>query len=306
MTKITVIGSYVTDLTARTPHMPKPGETVLGGSFQVGPGGKGGNQAVAAARLGADVTMVTKLGRDMFAEEARKNFKQEGIRTEFISESADSATGAALIAVDDAGENMIVVTLGACGELSERDIFDAETAIAESDVLLLQLETSMEAVRTSINLGVKHGKKIILNPAPYQAIPEDLLTKVDCITPNETEAGLLTDMDVNNLKTASEAAEVLSQKGIDTVIITLGGEGCFVKEVENSYHVPAVSTTVYDTTGAGDAFNGALAYFLAEGKSVKKASELANAAAAISVTRSGTAPSMAYMYEVEAAQIDKE
>lgn len=299
MTKITVVGSYVTDLTARTPHMPKPGETVLGSSFQMGPGGKGSNQAVAAARLGADVTMVTKVGRDMFAEKARENFQKEGIRTEFISESADTATGAALIAVDDKGENMIVVTLGACGELSEKDIVEAEKAVKQADIILMQLETSMEAVLTTLHLSVKYERKIILNPAPYREIPDDLLAMVDCITPNETEAEQLTGIEVNSRETAAEAAEILSRKGVDTVIITLGGDGCFVQEKESSYHVPAVPAEVYDTTGAGDAFNGALAHFLAAGKQVKEASRLANAAAAISVTRAGTAPSMAYQHELE-------
>lgn len=285
--------------------MPKPGETVLGGPFRMGPGGKGGNQAVAAARLGAEVTMVTKLGRDLFAEEARRNFQEEGIDTRFISESAEEATGAALIAVDDHGENMIVVTLGACGDLSAADVAEAEEAIAASDVVLLQLETSMEAVEAAVAAAAEHDRMVILNPAPFQPVPDALLQQVDCITPNETEAGLLTGMEVNSRETAAAAADILFEKGIGIVIITLGGDGCYVREAAGGYHVPAMRAEVYDTTGAGDAFNGALAHFLAEGKPLAAASRLANAAAAISVTRAGTAPAMAYEHELEAYGIEE-
>ncbi|MDX5475027.1 MAG: ribokinase [Bacillaceae bacterium] len=302
MSKIVVVGSYVVDLTARTPHMPKPGETVLGGPFKMGPGGKGGNQAVAAARMGAEVTMVTKVGEDLFGEDALNNFTKEGINTKYITKHETESTGTALIAVDDTSENMIVVSLGACGTITEEDVLQAEIAFREADIILLQLETSMEAIQTTIQLAKKLGKPIVLNPAPYQPISDELLAKVNYITPNETEASLLTNVEVVDEDSARVAAKVLLNKGINTVIITLGKKGCYLLEqgqtegkLISGYQVKAI-----DTTGAGDAFNGGFAHFLAEGKSVEESCRLANAVAALSVTKFGTAPAMPFRKEIEA------
>ncbi len=301
MSKIVVVGSYVVDLTARTPHMPKPGETVLGGPFKMGPGGKGGNQAVAAARMGAQVTMVTKVGKDLFGDDAIQNFKNEGIDSQFINQVEDESTGAALIAVDDTGENMIVVSLGACGTITEEEVQKAEVAFEEADIILVQLETSMAAITTTINLAHKLSKPVILNPAPYQKVSDELLAKVNYITPNETEAGLLTGVEVTNEDSARKAAEILLGKGIDTVIITLGKQGCYlVQKGENTGKIiPGYQVQAIDTTGAGDAFNGGFAHFLAEGNSVEAACQMANAVAALSVTKPGTAPAMPYAEDVE-------
>lgn len=300
MSKIVVVGSYVVDLTARTPHMPKPGETVLGGPFRMGPGGKGGNQAVAAARMGANVTMVTKVGKDLFGDDAIHNFKKEGIDSGFIYQVENESTGAALIAVDDSGENMIVVSLGACGTITEEEVLKAEAAFHEADIILVQLETSMDAISTTINLAHRLSKPVILNPAPYQEISDELLAKVNFITPNETEAGHLTGVEVTDEDSARQAAEILLGKGIDTVIITLGKQGCYLLQQGESTGkiIPGYQVQAIDTTGAGDAFNGGFAHFIAEGQPIQTACSLANAVAALSVTKHGTAPAMPYVEEL--------
>lgn len=274
---------------------------MLGGPFKMGPGGKGGNQAVAAARLGAQVTMVTKVGKDMFGDDAIQNFKNEGIASQFINQVEDEATGAALIAVDNSGENMIVVSLGACGTITEEEVLRAEAAFKEADIILVQLETSMAAIHTTINLANKLSKPVILNPAPFQEVSDELLAKVNYITPNETEAGLLTEVEVTNEESTRKAAEILLAKGIDTVIITLGKLGCYLlqKGESNGKIIPGYQVQAVDTTGAGDAFNGGFAHFLAEGNSVEKSCQMANAVAALSVTKPGTAPAMPYGEEVE-------
>ncbi|QFT90762.1 Ribokinase [Bacillus sp. THAF10] len=301
MAKIVVVGSYVVDLTARTPHMPKAGETVLGGPFRMGPGGKGSNQAVAAARLGAKVTMVTKVGKDLFGEDALRNFTKEGIETKYISQVEEESTGAALIAVDDEGENMIVVSLGACGTITEQEVLRAEDAFLDADMIMLQLETSLEAVTSTINLAKKLGKPVILNPAPYQNISDDLLKKVTFLTPNETEAGLLTGVEVTDETTAQEAAAILLSKGVEVVILTLGKKGCYLLKQgeEQGKLIPGHVVKAVDTTGAGDAFNGAFAHFLAEGCTIEAACVKANKAAALSVTKHGTAPAMPYLTDLE-------
>lgn len=300
MSMITVVGSYVVDLMSRTPHMPKPGETVLGGPFRMGPGGKGANQAVAAARQGAQVTMVTKVGQDDFGDKALANFKKENINTDFIQVDPTEATGVALIAVDDHSENMIIVALGACGKLSREDVLAAEDQIQQAEMILLQLETSMEAVEATIELAVKHGKPIILNPAPYQPITDELLKKITYITPNETEASLLSGVEVRDQETALQAAEVIYSLGVSTVIITLGKTGCFLYQGQGKgQHIPAFQVEALDTTGAGDAFNGGFAYALSTGLSVEEAVRYANAVAALSVTKIGTSPAMPTKEEVE-------
>jgi ribokinase len=301
MANIVVVGSYVTDLTARTPHMPKPGETVLGGPFKMGPGGKGGNQAVAAARQGAEVTMITKVGKDLFGDNALENFTNEGINISYIMVDEHESTGAALITVDPSSENMIVVSLGACGTLTKGDVMNAWEEFEKADVVLVQLETSMEAVTAAIELAAELKKTIILNPAPYQDVSDDLLRKVTYITPNETEASLLTGIEVTDVSSAREAAMKLADRGIEVVIITLGKRGCFVYEKDgndNGELVEGFSVKAVDTTGAGDAFNGAFATFLSEGMSLREAAKRANAVAALSVTKEGTAPSMPYVEDL--------
>jgi ribokinase len=299
MATITVIGSYVVDLMSRTPHMPTSGETVLGGPFKMGPGGKGGNQATAAARLGSKINMVTKVGKDHFGIEAIENFKKENINTNFVITDEYEATGVALILVDDNSDNMIVVSLGACGKLSKIDIQKVEVAIAKSDIVLIQLETNVEAVVTAVELAQKHKIPIILNPAPYQEFPQEILQLVKYITPNETEASLLSGIKIIDEKSTIKAAKKIYEMGVETVIITLGKKGCFVySDVNNGTFIEGHNVEAIDSTGAGDAFNGGLAHALANNYPLEKAIQYANATAALSVTKVGTAPSMPYLREV--------
>lgn len=301
MAKVVVVGSYVVDLMSRTPHMPSPGETVLGGPFTMGPGGKGSNQAVAAVRQDAIVTMVTKVGKDVFGDEAVKNFAQERIDTTYVTRHPEAATGAALIPVDRQGENMIVVALGACGEITSKDVHAAGNAFKEADIVLVQLETSMEAVRTAVELAKSHEKPVVLNPAPFQEVSDSLLADITYITPNETEASWLTGIDVEDEETARAAALNLIKKGVEKVIITLGKQGCFVYDgTDDGRLVRGFKVETVDTTGAGDAFNGAFTTFIADGISLNEAVVRANAVAALSVTKPGTARSMPYIHEVDA------
>ncbi|MFJ5717854.1 ribokinase [Neobacillus sp. NPDC093127] len=300
MSKVTVVGSYVVDLMCKTPKMPKIGETVLGGPFKMGPGGKGGNQGVAVARLGGEVTMVTKVGKDEFGALARENFNNEKINTNYIFEDEEESTGAALIAVDSSSENMIIVALGACGNLSREDVEQAEKEIAESKVVLVQLETNIEAVEAAIEIANKYCVPVILNPAPYQQFPQKFLQKIQYITPNETEGSLLTGIEIVDEESALQAALKLNKWGVPNVIITLGKKGCYLYTKESGGElISGFSVNALDTTGAGDAFNGGLAFSLANGYPLRKALSYANATAALSVTKLGTAPAMPYKEEVD-------
>jgi ribokinase len=300
MSKIVVVGSYVVDLMSRTPHLPKPGETVLGGPFKMGPGGKGGNQATAAARCGSEVTFITKLGQDLFGKDALEHFTREKVDTQFIKVDSEESTGAALIAVDDQSENCIVVALGACGKITEADVLEGEERFKEADVVLLQLETSIEAVVTSVELAAKYHVPVILNPAPYQEFPYEILKKVQYITPNETEASLLTGVAVNDEASALEAAKRLHEMGVQTVIITLGSKGAYLYNGgEHGQLVSGFKVDAIDTTGAGDAFNGGFAHALSIGTPIVEAMTFANSVAALSVTKIGTAPAMPYREEID-------
>lgn len=296
---IVVVGSYNTDLVVRTPRMPVKGETILGGAFHTGPGGKGANQAVAAARLEAEVTMVAKLGNDHFGDLALSNLQHEGIRTEYVVRSAESHTGVAFIIVDDAGENMIVVSSGTNYLLAPADVEHAHLAIEKADVALFQLESPLETVRHAIDLAHRAGVKVLLNPAPGRALDAETLSKVDVLTPNQTEAELITGMPVSTLAQAKSAGEVLLDIGVKAAVLTLGAEGALIVTRQDVIFVPAFQVEVVDTTGAGDAFNGALAVALAEGRALKDAVTFANAAAALQVTKVGTAPAMPHRCDVE-------
>lgn len=294
-----IMGSYVTDLTARADRLPQPGETVLGKSFRTGAGGKGSNQAAAAARLGAEVSLVTKLGDDAFGKLALDHFQQEGIDTTHIAIDREQATGSALIAVDDQSENMIVVTPSACANIQKEEIEKAEPKLAESAAVLTQLETNLDAVETTLQLAEKHGVPVILNPAPFQPIPDDWLKKVTYLTPNETEAAQLTGMPVDSVESATAAAETLHQLGADNVLITLGKKGCLLYNAEQKGTVyKGFPVRAVDTTGAGDAFNGGLAYALANEYGLEDAIRFANAVGACAVTKEGTAQAMPTLEEV--------
>jgi ribokinase len=303
MTKkwITVLGSFVADLAFRAERLPAWGETLMGQSFRLGPGGKGSNQAVAAARAGGRVSFISKLGEDPFGDMARQMYLAEGIDTRFLSRTA-SATGAAAILIDAAGgENAIVIVPGACFEVTAADVDRARTLVADSSVFVAQLELPLPVVQHGLGLAHALGVATILNPAPATPLPEDLYQHIDFITPNETEAAALTGIAVDSLAGAERAAEVFLARGAGNVVITLGVQGAFVKSARIQAHVSAVSAgPVVDTTGAGDAFNGAFAVALSEGLDLVAAARFGCAAAGISVTRAGTAPAMPARAEIDA------
>jgi ribokinase len=260
----------------------------------MGPGGKGGNQATAAARAGSQVNLITKLGDDEFGAMAIKSFVADHINLDYTPITKDYPTGTANIVVDDAGENMIVVNLGACGVISREEVFAAETVIKKSSVMVIQLETSNEANIAAVELANKYQVPVIFNPAPYNNnYPKEILPMITYATPNETEAGYMAGIKVSDDDSALAAAERIKELGVKTVIITMGGRGCLVYADSKDYtFVPAFKVDVIDTTGAGDAFNGGFAHGIEKGMDLKEAVRYANAVAAISVTRFGTAPSM--------------
>lgn len=292
MGTITVIGSSNTDLVVQTPNFPKPGETIIGGDLNTFSGGKGANQAVAAARLGGNVSFIAKVGEDDFGALAIKGLKKDSINTQYVFKDKNSPSGVAIIMIDENGENIIVVSPGANNQLKPKDIDASSEAIQNSDYILMQLETPLETVSYVLEKGFGLGKKMILNPAPAQELSKDVYSKLFLITPNETEAELLTKVMVSDEKSASEAASVLLNKGVQNVIITLGDKGAFFKSNHQEFLVGVNKVDVVDTTGAGDTFNGALIVALSEGKSFYDAILFGNKAAAISVTRRGAQSSI--------------
>ncbi len=300
--RVAVMGSFVADLAFRTPRLPAWGETVLGSAFRLGPGGKGSNQAVAAARLGAAVSFISKLGRDAFGDLARHTYADEKIDAEFCFETLDHATGGASIVVHEGhGDNAIVVVPGACFTLTTAEIDRASERISRSSVFVTQLELPIEVVAHGLELARRLGVPTILNPAPAQGLPDRIYAWCDYLTPNESEAAALVNRPVSNLAEAERAAELLLARGVKNLVITLGAQGAFVKTASLASHVPAIEAgPVVETTGAGDAFNGGFAVALAEGRDIIAATEFGCAVAGISVTRPGTAPSMPTRAEVDA------
>jgi ribokinase len=300
--KVCVLGAFVADLTCRTGRMPKWGETILGEAFKMGPGGKGSNQAVAAARLNSDVRFITKLGRDAFGDMARKFYRDQGMSLDHVLEDAEESSGTATILVDHAtSENTIVVVPGACGKLTVAEVEAARNEIESADIFLTQLELPIPPTIRGIELAHNAGVPVILNPAPALPIPSEVLAKVDYLTPNETEAlGLIggdASVDPQDFDTL---ADRLLETGAKNIVLTLGEKGAFVKNVHLREFVPAFSIgKVVETTGAGDAFAGGFAVALAEGKSIVEATRYGCAVAGISVTRPGTAPSMPHREEVD-------
>lgn len=298
--RVVVIGSSNTDMVVKAARIPQPGETVLGGEFVMVPGGKGANQAVAAARLGAEVTLVARLGDDLFGEASLRNFHEAGIRTEAVARDRETASGVALILVDAGGENAIAVAPGANARLTPADVDRAEDAIRAADVVVLQLEVPMATVLHALRLAKRHGRRVILNPAPAAPVPEEAFGLIDILTPNETEAEMLLGGGAAGLAGIAPTAEALRAKGVDTVIVTMGREGVFVVHSGGSFHVAGRHVEAVDTTAAGDALTGALACGLAEGREMTAALEFATAAAALSVTRMGAQSSLPDRAAVEA------
>lgn len=288
---IAVVGSSNTDMIIRLDRIPRPGETILGGEFLTAAGGKGANQAVAAARAGGAVTFIARVGDDMFGTQAVEGFRADGIDTCRIVTDSGAPSGVALIFVDSAGENCIAVASGANARLTPADLDGCADAVAVADMLLLQLEIPLETVRAAVKVAKAGGVPVILNPAPACPLEDGLLRDITVLTPNETEAELLTGIPVTNEDSARRAAGVLRERGVRTVIVTLGARGAYVVSDAFQGIVPGFSVKAVDTTAAGDVFNGAIAVVLAEGADLPEAVRFANAAAALSVTVRGAQPS---------------
>ncbi len=291
-TNIVVVGSSNTDFIVKLKRIPKPGETLLGGEFFTAAGGKGANQAVAAARAGGQVSLVARVGSDVFGDRAIAGFVEDGIDVTHVTRDPRAASGAALIFVARDGENCIAVASGANGRLCPADAKKAGPVIAQAKVLLMQLETPLNTLVTAARLAASAGALVILNPAPARTVPNQLLRHVAILTPNESEAELLTGVKLKSIATAEKAAAKLRDRGIQTVVLTLGARGALISNEQGTQTIAGFKVKALDATAAGDVFNGALAVALTEGRPLSQAVRMANAAAAISVTRVGAQPSI--------------
>lgn len=300
MTKkgVVILGIYVADLAFRAGRQPEMGETILGTSFAMGPGGKGSNQTVAAARAGAAVTFITKLGKDNFGDAALAMYELEGVKA-LAPQDPNVSTGAAYIFVQDGtGSNAIIVVPGAAGTITLDDVEENAATIRSAKVFMTQLEQPIPAAVRALEIAKEAGVITIFNPAPAAPLDDSIYKLCDYVTPNESEASMLTGVTVTDLASAKKAADVLIAKGAGAVLITLGGQGSLLHTKDSSVHIPIFNAgKVVDTTGAGDAFNGGFAAALARGESPEAAARFGSATAGISVTRLGTAPSMPYLKE---------
>ena len=298
---VAILGIYAVDLAFTAARQPAMGETLLGAKFTMGPGGKGSNQSVAAARAGAEVTFISKVGKDAFGDAALAMYAREGIATR-VPQDHNHATGAAYIFLEEGtGANAIIVVAGAAGQVGAADVAAAQDVLSSCSVFMTQLETPVRVTMQALKLAKEAGAITIFNPAPAAALDDEIYAYCDYVTPNESEASMLTGVAVTDLASARKAADLLLAKGVGCALITLGGQGSLLHDGEQSLHIPVFRAgEVIDTTGAGDAFNGGFAAALARGESPGKAARFGSAAAGISVTRPGTAPAMPYLKEVEA------
>jgi ribokinase len=295
---ILVVGSSNTDMVIQAEHLPEPGETIIGKGFFMNPGGKGANQAVASSRLGGDVVFICKCGNDIYGKQSVELFNDEGIDTSYMLVDPKHPSGVAMITVDRNAENCIVVESGANATLCVRDLQKLQHVIENASIVLMQLEIPIETVEFVAESAHKKGVKVILNPAPARLLSSSLLSNISILTPNKTEAEMLSGVKVKDMATAEEAARKIQQKGVDTVIITLGGDGAVILNNDGVFTgVPGVVVNAIDTTAAGDVFNAALAVALLQQKSVTEAVKYACKAAAVSVTRSGAQSSAPYKKE---------
>lgn len=299
MKTLCILGSINVDHVIRVPYFPKAGETLTGSGYQIVYGGKGANQAVAAARMGAKVAFIGAVGDDEIGREMVSAFAKDGINTTPISTIAHQKTGLAMIQVADSGENSIVISAGANGDLSPALVEQHRATIEQADTLLMQLESPLESILAATNITKQANTKVVLNPAPARALPDELLSQLDMITPNETEAEILTGVKIIDDQTACKAAEIFHQKGIETVLITLGSKGVYLSQHGQGEIIKGFKVQAVDTTGAGDTFNGAFLTALLEGKPATDAIRFAHAAAALSVTRQGAQTAIPYRQEVE-------
>ncbi|WP_127133210.1 ribokinase [Pseudoflavitalea rhizosphaerae] len=302
--KIVVVGSSNMDMVVKTDHIPVPGETVLSGSFFMNAGGKGANQAVAVARLGGEVVFISKLGNDLFGKQFSQLFSSEGIDTSHLRFDDERPSGVALITVDKAGENSIVVASGANAYLGDEDIFSALREIESAGIVLLQLEIPLTTVQHVIAYAAERNVKVILNPAPAASLPKEMLAQIDILTPNKTEAGMLAGMEVTDIDSAGRAAMAICRMGVKNVVVTMGPLGAVICDGTNIKLVKTREVETVDTTAAGDVFNGALAVALAEGRELEAAVGFACEAAAISVTRLGAQSSIPHRNELVAVQLN--
>ncbi|CCO47122.1 ribokinase [Vibrio nigripulchritudo SOn1] len=300
MSGIIVFGSVNADHVMQVPEFPRPGETITGRNYRIVAGGKGANQAVACARLGADIRFIACVGDDPFGLGIRKQFESDGIDVTGVKVEPDCPTGIAMIQVTDSGQNSICISAEANGYLTAPVVSTFTDTIQSGDYLLLQLETPLDGIEHAVDIAHQSGCKVVLNPAPARELPDDLLAKVTMITPNETEAEILTGVEVTDDKSASQASQILHKKGVEIVLITLGEKGVWVSQSGVGYLVPGFVVEAVDTTAAGDTFNGALLVGMCRGSTLEGAIVFAHAAAAMSVTRFGAQTSIPYIGEVEA------
>ena len=294
---ILVIGSSNTDMTVKTKALPKPGETVLGGIFTMGAGGKGANQAVAARRLGGEVKFICKVGRDIFGDNAIAHYQQEGLDTGGVLRS-ELPSGVALISVDEHAENCIVVASGANNDLTEADIEAVAGDIRNCGILLLQLEIPVPSVVKAARIAHEAGATVVLNPAPACPLPDELFRYVDLFIPNETELSTFSGLPVSDEESAAKAAAAMQAKGVGKLIVTMGSKGSLICEGGEPVFVPARKVKAVDTTAAGDTFCGALCVALSEGRSLKEAAEFATAASALTVQKMGAQDSIPYRKDI--------
>ena len=298
---VVVVGSCNMDIYSWTARLPQPGETVLGDRYWMGMGGKGANQAVAASRLGADVTLVGRVGNDLFGKLMLETLAAYGVGCGFVSTDPESGSGVALITVDKVPENVIVAVPGANMRLTTQDVFAAAAQIREADVLLLQIEVPLDVVECAADIALQSHTTCILNPAPARPVPERLINKVNLLTPNQHEVKLLTGIPADTLEGAKTAGKALVKMGAQAVVVTLGPDGALVVKVDETIHVEGIRVAdAIDPTGAGDAFMGGLGIALARGESLENAARFANIIGALSTRKPGAMPSMPTTDEVEA------
>ena len=297
--KVVVVGSYNTDMTIKTSRIPQRGETILGGSFAMHAGGKGANQAVAAARAGAEVWFIARVGDDELGRSALEILQAEGVHCEFVVRDKQAPTGTAFIIVDEHGENCIIVASGANMSLRPSDVAAASAVIASAEVLLLQLESPLETVTAAARLAHAHGCKVVLNPAPARALSTEVLRSVAVLTPNALEVEMLTGIAIHGESEMRQAAQVLLSHGVGTVLITLGARGVFAANAREEIFIPAFKVKAEDSTAAGDVFSGALCAFWQPQQTLREIVKPAAAAAALSVTKAGALNSAPRWEEIQ-------